>query len=311
MAKAQFYTKKNPFAHTYSIVARDSITGEMGVAVQSHWFSVGPLVAWGQSGVGVVATQSFINSSFGPRGLSLLKSGIMPKAAILALLETDEGRDVRQLAILNKNGDAFAYTGKNCIDFAGHLVGQDFSVQANLMANQGVPEAMAAAFSTTTSSLAERMMAALEAAQKVGGDVRGQQSASLLVVRAVSTGNEWEDKLVDLRVDDHPNPLSELRRLLQIQTAYDFMNKGDHAIEVGKMAEAKQHYQKAQSLNPDNMEMKFWYAVTLSNNDEFVEAKTIFKLIFQKEKHWQVLVPRLVKAGLLTISKEELNALLD
>ncbi len=306
----QVYNKKEPFAHTFSIVARDTVTGEMGVAVQSHWFSVGTSVVWGKAGVGVVATQSFVNPSFGPRGLSLLENGLTPKMAVETLLELDEGRDVRQLAILDVNGNVEAYTGKNCIVAAGHLVGDNFSVQANLMDKNTVWPAMAEAFKNAKGTLAERMLAAMEAAQLEGGDIRGKQSAAILVVKAKSNGNNWEDNVVDLRVEDNENPLKEMRRLLTIHTAYDFMNKGDLAVEVGDNTLAKAHYMKAQQLNPDNLEMKYWYAVTLANNGELNEAKAIFKNIFKQNSKWKELTPRLVKPKLLTISEAQLQEIL-
>lgn len=306
---AQFYKKEQPFAHTYSIVARDTITGEMGVAVQSHWFSVGTAVSWGKSGVGVVATQSFTNPSFGPRGLTLLKNGLTANLAVDALLEVDEAKSVRQLAILDANGNVAAHTGKGCIEAAGHYVGNNFSVQANLMEKATVWPAMAKAFENTKGTLAERMLAALDAAQAAGGDIRGKQSAALLVVGKESTGNEWEDKLIDLRVDDHENPLKELRRLLTIQQAYQFMNAGDVAIEKGDVKGAKEMYQKAQALNPSNIEMKYWYAVTLANNKELQEAIPVFKKVFAKDRNWQVLLKRLKKANLLQITDDQLEAL--
>ncbi|HEY9169906.1 MAG TPA: DUF1028 domain-containing protein [Lutibacter sp.] len=306
----QVYSKKQPFAHTYSIVARDTVTGEMGVAVQSHWFSVGSLVTWGKAGVGVVATQSFVNPSFGPRGLSLLENGLTPKMAVETLLELDEGRDVRQLAILDMNGNVEAYTGKNCIEAAGHIVGNNFSVQANLMDKNTVWPAMADAFEKSTGTLAERLLAAMEAAQNEGGDIRGKQSAAILVVKAKSTGNSWEDKVVDLRVEDNDNPLKEMRRLLTIHTAYDYMNKGDLAVEVGNNQLAKENYMEAQKLNPNNLEMKYWYAVTLANNGELNEAKVIFKNIFKQNSKWKELTPRLVKPKLLLITHEQLQEIL-
>ncbi|WP_456376762.1 DUF1028 domain-containing protein [Lutibacter sp.] len=306
----QVYSKKEPFAHTYSIVARDTVTGEMGVAVQSHWFSVGSLVAWGKAGVGVVATQSFINPSFGPRGLSLLENGLTPKLAVETLLKLDEGRDVRQLAILDVHGNVSAYTGKNCIEAAGHIVGNNFSVQANLMEKNTVWPAMEKAYKNATGSLAERMLIAMEAAQSEGGDIRGKQSVAILVVKAKSTGNSWEDKVVDLRVEDSENPLKEMRRLLTIHKAYEFMNKGDLAVEHNNFKLAKEHYKNAQKLNPDNLEMKYWYAVTLANNGEMKEAKSIFKKVFKQNKNWKELIPRLVKSKLLLVSKKQLKRIL-
>lgn len=307
----QVFLKKEPFAHTYSIVARDTVTGEMGVAVQSNWFSVGSLVTWGKAGVGVVATQSFINPSFGPRGLALLENGLTPEMAVKTLLQLDESREVRQLAILDVHGNVAAFTGRNCIEAAGHIIGDNFSVQANLMEKNTVWPAMAEAFKNSKGSLAERMLAAMEAAQKEGGDIRGKQSAAILVVKAKSTGNSWEDKVVDLRVEDHKNPIEEMRRLLTIHTAYEFMNQGDLAVETGNNVLAKEQYMNAQKLNPDNLEMKYWYAITLANNGEMEEAKSILKELFNKNNKWKVLTPRLVKPGLLTISEKELQEILN
>ena len=306
----QVYSKKEPFAHTYSIVARDTVTGEMGVAVQSHWFSVGSLVAWGKAGVGVVATQSFVNPSFGPRGLSLLENGLTPKLAVKTLLEIDEGRDVRQLAILDVNGLVDAYTGKNCIEAAGQIIGDNFSVQANMMEKNTVWSAMAEAFKNSKGSLAERMLIAMEAAQNEGGDIRGKQSVAILVVKGKSTGNSWEDKVVDLRVEDSQDPLKEMRRLLTIHSAYEYMNKGDLAIEHNNFKLAKEHYKNAQKLNPDNLEMKYWYAVTLANNGELVEAKTILKEVFKQNSNWKELTSRLIKAKLLLVSDVQLQEIL-
>ena len=306
----QTYSKKEPFAHTFSIVARDTVTGEMGVAVQSHWFSVGSLVTWGKAGVGVVATQSFVNPSFGPRGLSLLENGLTPKLAVETLLELDEGSAVRQLAILDVHGNVAAYTGEHCIEAAGHIIGDNFSVQANLMDKNTVWPAMAKAFENAKGSLAERMLVAMEAAQKEGGDIRGKQSAAILVVKAKSSGNSWEDKVVDLRVEDNDNPLAEMRRLLDIHTAYEFMNMGDLAVEMGDNVLAKELYMNAQKLNPNNVEMQYWYAVTLANNGELIAAKDIFREIFKRNPKWKELTPRLVKPKLLTISNEQLQEIL-
>ena len=306
----QMYTKNQPFAHTYSIVARDTVTGEMGVAVQSHWFSVGSIVSWGKAGVGVVATQSFVNPSFGPRGLSLLENGMTPKMAVKSLLELDEGRDVRQLAILDVHGNVEAYTGKSCIEAAGHQMGNNFSVQANLMEKNTVWPAMAKAFENSSGSLAERMLTSMEAAQNEGGDIRGKQSVAILVVKEKSSGNSWEDRVVDLRIEDHKTPLKEMRRILNIHKAYDFMNKGDLAVETGNNDLAKEHYRQAQILNPDNLEMKYWYAITLANNGDLEEAKTILKDIFRQNNQWKVLIPRLIKPKLLLISDKDLQEIL-
>ena len=307
---AQIYNKSEPLAHTYSIVARDSVTGEMGVAVQSHWFSVGTLVSWGEAGIGVIATQSFINASFGPRGLALLKNGLSPQQVVDFLITSDEGRDVRQLAVLDSKGRAASYTGKNCIPAAGNIAGKNFSVQANLMVNNKVWPAMEKAFKQTKAPLAERMVAALEAAQKEGGDIRGKQSAALLVVRGKSTGKVWEDRLIDLRVDDSPNPVKEIKRLLKVHRAYDHMNNGDLAVEKGNMSLAMQEYSAAEKMFPGNEEMKYWHAVTLANNGKVKEAIPLFTKVFSKNQNWKILTPRIRKVGLLNVSDVELKQIL-
>lgn len=308
-AQTTFYS--TPFAHTYSIVARDTVTGEMGVAVQSHWFSVGSIVTWGEAGVGVVATQSFVNPSFGPRGLEMLKNGMTAQEAVDSLIASDEGRDVRQLAILDVNGNVAAYTGKNNIPAAGHIVGDNYSVQANLMLNDKVWSAMAEAFESTDGPLAERMISALEAAQSVGGDIRGKQSSAILIIKGKSTGKIWEDRLIDLRVEDSPEPVKELKRLLKVHRAYDYMNAGDLAVELGNMELAMKEYSTAEEMFPDNEEMKYWHAVTLVNNDRLEEALPLFAKVFEKNKNWKILTPRLVPIGLLNVNKSELKKILS
>jgi uncharacterized Ntn-hydrolase superfamily protein len=308
---AQQFFGKEPLAHTYSIVAYDSITGNMGVAVQSHWFSVGPLVAWGEAGVGVVATQSFVNPEFGPKGLELLKNGLSPQEVLDSLLAEDEGRAVRQVAILNNKGVAAVHTGEKCIQSAGHILGANYSVQANLMKNDKVWRAMSIAFEKSYKlPLAERMVAALDAAQGVGGDIRGKQSAAILVVRAKSTGHVWKDNLVDLRVEDHRNPVSELKRLLKIHRAYDHMNQGDLAVEKGDIDKAMKEYNAASEMFPENEEMKFWTAVTLANVDKLEDALPLFKEVFAKNKNWRILTPRLIDNELLTVSEKDLERIL-
>lgn len=302
---------KDPFAHTFSIVARDPQTGEMGVAVESHWFSVGTLVTWGEAGVGIIATQSFVNVSFGVRGLELLKKDLSPQQVIDSLLSKDEGREFRQLAVLDSKGNAASYTGKKCVPAAGNLVGDNFSVQANLMLNDKVWPAMAEAFKNSEGQLAERMIAALEAGQKAGGDIRGKQSAALLVVKGKSTGKVWEDRLIDLRVDDNPEPIKELKRLLKVHRAYEHMNNGDLAVEKGNMELALKEYSTAEKMFPKNMEMKFWRAVTLANNGNVDESLPIFKEVFSANKNWRTLTPRLVPIGLLNVDEKDLQRILS
>ena len=308
---AQVFNKENPLAHTYSIVARDPETGEMGVAVQSHWFSVGSIVAWGEAGVGVVATQSFVNPSFGPRGLELMKNGMSAEEALDLLIASDEGREFRQLAILDASGNVKAFTGNKCIEGAGHIAGDNYSVQANLMLNDLVPKAMAEAFEKSNGPLAERMIAAMEAAQNAGGDIRGQQSASILVVRGNSTGNLWEDRLIDLRVEDHPQPIDEIKRLLEVYRAYEHMNNGDVAVEKNNMELAMKNYSAAMAMFPDNLEMKYWTAITLVNVGELEKALPMFKEIFSKDENWKILTPRLIKNEMLNADEETLQKIMN
>ncbi len=300
-----------PFAHTYSIVAVDTVTGEIGAAVQSHWFSVGSIVIWAEAGVGAVATQSFVNPSFGPRGLSLLKSGMTSQQAVTSLLETDDGRDVRQLAIIDARGNAATHTGKGCIPDAGHITRKNYSIQANMMLNNRVWPAMEKAFLDAKGPLAERLVAALEAAQTQGGDIRGKQSAALLVVRGKPTGNIWEDRLVDLRVEDHAEPVQEIKRLLRMHRAYDHMNAGDVAIEHDDEAGALREYGAAMDMFPDNLEMKYWTAVSLVNMNRMSEALPMFKDIFSKDKNWRLLTSRLQPKGLLKVSPQQLREILN
>lgn len=310
MSRKTTGTERTPLAHTYSIVARDQNTGDLGVAVQSHWFSVGTVVTWGEAGVGVVATQAFANVSFGPRGLQLLKQGKSAKLALDELIASDEAREMRQLAIVDAQGKVATHTGKKCIPMAGHIVGVGHSVQANLMFNDKVWPAMDKAFRLAKSSLSERMLRALEAGEAAGGDIRGRQSAALLVVRGTSTGNPWEDRLVDLRVEESKEPLVELRRLLDVHQAYEKMNYGDLALEKGNMALAREHYSSAERLFPENEEMRFWHAVTLASNGLLDESLPLFKDVFRRNKNWRLLAKRLVPNGQLLVDEAGLSRIM-
>jgi uncharacterized Ntn-hydrolase superfamily protein len=297
--------KVGPLAHTFSIVARDPVTGEMGVAVQSHWFSVGSTVTWAEAGVGAVATQSFVEPAYGPRGLDALRKGAPAPDALAQLLKADAQREVRQVAFIDTQGRVAAHTGKLAIVAAGHHVGNQYSVQANLMANDKVWPAMAQAYESTKGDLAERMLAALDAAQRVGGDIRGKQSAALLIVKGTSTGKPWAgaDRVFDLRVEDHPEPLAELRRLVRYQRAYAHANRGDELVAEKKIDEALKEYAAAGALAPEVLELPFWQAVTLAFVGRETEAAPIFKAVFAKEPYWADLVPRLPAAQLLPDDK--------
>ena len=285
--------------HTYSIVARDPATGELGVAVQSHWFSVGPIVAWAEAGVGAVATQSFVDPSYGKNGLEMMRAGKSAPDTLKELLAKDEGREVRQVAMIDAQGRVNAWTGKNDIQAAGHIVGTNFSVQANLMLNETVWPAMARAFESAKGDLAERMLAALDAAQAAGGDIRGRQSAALIVVTGKPTGQAWKDRTFDLRVDDSPEPLRELRRLVRLQRAYNHMNAGDLAVEKKDNEGALREYSAAEKLVPDNAEMIYWHAVALVNMGRVDDSLPLFRKVFAMDPNWVTLTPRLPKSGLL------------
>lgn len=305
------YNKENPLVHTYSIVAYDQATGDIGVAVQSHWFSVGTVVAWAEAGVGAVATQSFSNPAFGPQGLALLKTGLNAEQTLAALINSDEGQAFRQVGVIDASGRAAAHTGAKNIPEAGHLVGDGYAVQANLMEKATVWPAMAEAFEASAGKpLAERLILALEAAQQEGGDIRGKQSAAVLVVAGTSTGKPWVDRKVDLRVDDHTQPLAEIRRLWKVHQAYEFMNQGDHAVEAGDFAKAGKLYEQAQAMFPNNLEMQYWHAINLANIGELEKALPMFQAIFKQDPKWKTLTPRLIANGVLTVSDQDLKSIL-
>lgn len=288
--------------NTYSIVARDSATGQLGVAVQSHWFSVGPLVAFAQAGVGAVATQSFVEVSYGPLGLELMRLGRSAPEAMQALVSTDEGRDVRQVAMVDAEGRVAAHTGSRAIYAAGHRTGAGYSVQANLMENPTVWDAMAEAYESAEGDLAERLLQSLEAAEDEGGDIRGKQSAAILIVNAESSGRPWADRLFDLRVEDHPEPLAELRRLVQLQRAYLKLNEGDGWMTEGDVDKALESYSIAMDLVPDeatNGEAPFWVGVTLADTGNEADALPYLQRAYAQDSRWATLIGRLPDSGVL------------
>jgi uncharacterized Ntn-hydrolase superfamily protein len=286
---------------TYSIVARDAESGQLGVAVQSHWFSVGALVPWAEAGVGAVATQAFVEPAYGPRGLERLRAGASAGGALLALVAEDAGRATRQVAIVDAAGGVAAHTGVRCIACAGHHVGDGFAVQANMMGSEQVWPAMAEAFVAARGALADRLLAALDAAERAGGDLRGRQSAALLVVRGEASATPWSDRLVDLRVEDHAQPLDELRRLRTLARAYDHMNAGDAAMERAAIDDARREYGAAAALAPDRAELVFWHAVALATGGRDADAAPLFATVLTGAPgaRWRELLRRLPAAGLL------------
>lgn len=305
---AQVFKSSEPLAHTYSVVAIDPETGDMGVAVQSHWFSVGSIVSWGEAGVGVVATQSFVNPAFGPNGLKLLKMGYTAREAMDFMLANDEGREVRQLAIVDAKGNVAVHTGSNCIKYAGHIKGEGYSVQANMMLSGDVWPAMDKAFKASVGKpLSERLISTLEAAEAVGGDIRGKQSAAILIVKAESSGKVWEDRMMDLRIADHENPLDELRRLITVHQAYNHMNAGDVAMEHNDIEGALREYGSAETLYQGNAEIKYWTAISLLNARRTDEGLEKLKPIFAENKNWKELTLRITSNGLLVVDEKVLE----
>ncbi|MCU1305836.1 MAG: hypothetical protein JWN45_531 [Acidobacteriaceae bacterium] len=320
--------------HTFSIVARDPATGEMGVAVQSHWFSVGSMVTWAEPGVGAVATQAFVDPSYGKLALDLMRAGKSAPDALQGLVQSDANADVRQVAMIDTEGHVAAFTGCKAIIAAGdHVggqigmwstasrgdgtdktsctsqghIGKDYSTEANLMSNDKIWPAMAKAYEATKGDLATRMLAALDAAQAVGGDIRGRQSAAILIVKGKPSGKPWEDHVFDLRVDDAPEPLKELRRLVTLQRAYNHMNAGDLATEkkdnegaLREYAAAEQLVAGVEGIQPSRYaEMMYWHAVALVNMNRLDESLPLFQKAFKIEPGWKTLTPRLPHSGLL------------
>jgi uncharacterized Ntn-hydrolase superfamily protein len=250
---------------TYSIVARDPATGELGVAVQSHWFSVGSTVPWAEPAIGAVATQSIADPSYGPNALDLLRAGASAREALNKLVRRDSGAPVRQVAIVDSHGQVAVHTGRRCVQFAGHESGRGFVCAANMMKTEGVPQAMARAFSTALGELPDRLLAALDAAEAAGGDVRGHQSAAMIVVRA---RDELWARSIDLRVDDSAFPLVELRRLMRLRQAYDLAERAEELTTAGRRQEAALLHRRSMEIAPENAELRFWGGLALVQLNE-------------------------------------------
>jgi uncharacterized Ntn-hydrolase superfamily protein len=283
-------TQTRARAGTYSIVARDPATGELGVAVQSHWFSVGPIVPWAQTGVGAVATQANADVSYGPRALELMAAGADPATALGQLLAEDQQADSRQVAIVDSAGRVAAHTGPGCMPFAGDCQGDGVSCQANIMASARVWPAMRDAFTQHQGSLTERLMAALNAAELAGGDIRGRQSAAILVVPA--QGRSW-DTVVSLRVEDHPDPLDELARLIRLHDAYLLAGRGDACVGEGRHDEAATLYLEACQLAPESHELQFWAGMGAAQMGDLDGAVRYVRAAIEAQPGWLELLPRL------------------
>jgi uncharacterized Ntn-hydrolase superfamily protein len=276
---------------TYSIVARDPTTGELGVAVQSHWFAVGPIVPWVRPGVGAVATQSIAEPAYGPHALDRVQAnGVGARATLDALLAEDELARFRQVAIVDAHGEVATHTGEGCIAYAGHRAGAQFSAQANMMASPDVWPAMAAAFEAASGPLARRLLAALYAAESSGGDARGRQSSALVV--APAEGEPWQ-RAVDVRVDDHPEPLRELERLLDLADAYAIASEGDDLVGQGRHAEAGERYRLASERAPGNHELLFWSGLATARAGDVARGLDQVREAIRLQPGWMELLGRL------------------
>jgi uncharacterized Ntn-hydrolase superfamily protein len=288
---------------TYSIVALDRENNQMGVAVQSHWFSVGSVVTWAESGVGVVAVQSMASPSYGSLGLSMMRQRKSPRDTLDALVKLDSSPSGRQVAMLDVNGRIEVDTGPDCLPEAGHYIGTNFSTQANLMKNDKVWVAMAEGFEQAEGDLETRLLLALKAGQEVGGDIRGMQSAAILVVNVFTTGKTWEDKILDLRIEDHPEPLKELERLMRLHKAYMHANRGDSLSARKKIREASVEYDLAVKTAPEIAELEFWKAVTMATNQQVEDSVPLFREVFSKNPDWKVFFKKLVGNSLYPITE--------
>jgi uncharacterized Ntn-hydrolase superfamily protein len=267
------------------------------------------MVTWAEPGIGVVATQSFVEASYGPLGLALMKGGKSPQQALKSLLATDPRPEVRQVAMLDARGRVAVHTGEKCVPEAGHVRGRGFAAQANLMRNKKVWRAMARAFRRGKGSLAGRLMNALDAAEEAGGDRRGRQSAAMLIVRTVTSSTPWRDRILELRVEDHTEPLRELRRLVRIQEAYEHANTGDDFLAKGRTEDALREYARASERAPEAEELKFWRAVTMLNIGRVAEGRTLLKRLYSKNMEWKHLLRVLPRVNMLKVDRETIRRL--
>jgi uncharacterized Ntn-hydrolase superfamily protein len=295
---------------TYSIVARDPETGELGAAVQSHWFSVGSLCTWARAGIGAVATQSVVEPAYGPDALDRLAEGIGAQQALGELLAADPLASVRQVAVVDAHGGVSVHTGADCIPCAGHAQGEHWSCQANMMARHTVPAAMSEAFAAATGDLAQRLLVALDAAEAEGGDVRGRQSAAIKVVAAAGRNSPHDDVVFDLRVEDHTDPVAELRRLVETKRAYDHVDAADQLAAAGDKEAALERYAAAHRALPGNEELTFWNGVALAANGREDEARDLLAPVLAAGNGWVELLRRLPEAGLLPEDAELIARLL-
>lgn len=296
---------------TYSIVAKDPQTGEMGVAVQSHWFAAGASVPWAEAGVGAVATQASLEMSYGPRGLDLLRAGATASEALARLLADDADADVRQVCIMDAQGNVATHTGARTIPAAGHATGDAFSCQANMMWQETVWGAMAAAYSGASGDLAERLLAALDAAEGERGDIRGRQAAGILIVGAERLDESWRGVRMHLHVDDHPAPNAELRRLVDVHRSYEHLERSEELELAHDAAGVRREREAALAAGPDLLEVKYWAAIGLATEGRHDEAAALMSSVNEAGPGWRELLRRLVDGELMGIPPEAAARLLE
>jgi uncharacterized Ntn-hydrolase superfamily protein len=296
---------------TYSIIGRDPETGELGIAVQSRWFHAGQDLAWVEPGVGAVCTQAFTEPSYGLRGLELLREGRTPEDALQHLTAADDGRDVRQVAIVDGEGHFAQHTGARCVPAAGHTTGSDCCAQGNMLASATCWNSMVEAFGATEGTLVDRLLAALEAAEREGGDARGRQAARVLVRRGQGTGTPWQDRVIDLQVVDHPEPIGELRRLVDVKHAYDHLGRAFELMGRNEVDAAVEEVDAAAALAPADDQIMFWRATLLLGTGRTDEASTAYRDAVRAHPGWPDFLHSCVEAGLVPAQVLALAAATD
>lgn len=284
---------------TYSIVARNPDSGHLGVAVQSHHFAVGSVAPFARAGVGAGTIQSFARLIYAAEGLRLMRDGASAGEALRRLLARDHHMDYRQAAMIDTQGDVVAHTGRLCIDEAGHCLGDEYACLGNMLLNDGTWEAMGRAYEAAEGDFPHRLISALEAAQAQGGDLRGRRSAAMMVVSGKATGDPARDTLLDLRVEDHPTPVRELKRLVILKEAYELNTLGGHHLRHGEYDKAIQAFTRAETLAPEEDELIFWRSVALINAGHESEAQALLRALFQRAPHWSLLLERVAKSRFL------------
>jgi uncharacterized Ntn-hydrolase superfamily protein len=295
VTRREFSVRTDLLASTFSIVAFDPKTRNLGVAVQSRYFSVGTAVPWAKAGVGAVATQSFVNVSYGPRGLRLLRRGLTVDAVVEKLTSEDKGRDYRQLGVIDAGGNAATYTGKKCLEWAGSRIGKNYAAQGNILASERVVANMGKRFETTRGDLAEKLVAALEGGEEAGGDARGRQSAALLIVGKRRRKSGYGDRLVDLRVEDHADPVGELKRLLNLHRVYDLIDEAEEILTSGDLQKAIVTVKKAIQLNPNSDDAYVDLGMIYNKMGRKQEAEVAFNKAIRINPRMKALINQLAK----------------